>query len=430
MQITILGAGYVGLVTGVCLADQGHAVTVVESNPSRLAPLQDGVAPFHEPGLPEILSKNINAGRLQATDDAAVGLSRADIVLVCVGTPLREDGDADLSQIEAASTAVARHAPRFPVVYRSTLPLGTTDELGTWLQRDSLDDVVTNPEFLRQGSAIADFLNPTRIVVGTPDGSRTAAAERLLLLYDGLGAQTLVTDFHSAEMIKNAANAFLATKLSFINEVADLCEAYGADVEDVVVGIGMDPRIGSTYLRPGIGFGGSCLPKELANMVRLGNKHGLTMPLMAGAAQTNDARATRIVDRLEDQFGRVDGCRVAVLGLAFKPDTDDLRYSPALALSETLLARGASVVAHDPVVPVAATSRIAGLERVAVAEDAISGADLVILATEWRQYRDLDWASLGVVARRRIVFDGRNALDLKALRSAGWEVTRVGLAAA
>jgi UDPglucose 6-dehydrogenase len=427
MHVSIIGAGYVGLVTGAGLARLGHAVSLVEINPARLGPLLGGRVPFHEPGLQELLSEGLSSGSLRATGNVGESLSAGGLVMVCVGTPLRDDGDADLSQVMAACRDIASHAPHLPVVVRSTLPLGSTSHLAEWLGRSDLGGVLTNPEFLRQGSAVADFLKPTRIVVGCEDGEDNAAVAQVRSLYAHLDAPFLVTDFASAEMIKNAANAFLATKLSFINEVADLCEAYGASVDDVVTGIGLDPRIGASYLRPGIGFGGSCLPKELANMVRLGQAHELKMPLMTGAAITNEERPARVADRLQRMLGSLTGSRVALLGLTFKPHTDDTRYSPAIALSEELLRRGAMVVAHDPVLRLDADSVPAAVERAADVVGAVTGADLVVLATEWPDYLDLDWAALAGLARRTLLYDGRGVLDRDAAERAGWTVARVGV---
>ncbi|MGH2713874.1 MAG: UDP-glucose dehydrogenase family protein [Thermoleophilaceae bacterium] len=425
-SLAIIGAGYVGLVTAACLARMGHRVTLLEVSRPRLAALRAGRVPFHEPGLQALLDASLAAGRLSATDDPGAALLDRDAVLVCVGTPLNEDGEADLSQVRAACRAIAHHAPKATVVLRSTLPLGSSASLATWLRRHDLSGVVTNPEFLRQGTAVADFLAPSRIVIGTHDGRRNASAQLLERLYVGLDAPILVTDYASADMIKNAANAFLATKLSFINEIADLCEAYGADVERVVEGMGLDPRIGPTYLRPGIGFGGSCLPKELSNLMRLGRDRGLPVHLLHAASHDNGGRARRIADRLARLVDGVAGRRVAMLGLSFKPDTDDLRYSPALALAVALLERGARVIGHDPVVGAASTAHVAGLERADSVEAACRGAELVVLATEWDDYRQLDWRRLRMVVRRPLLFDGRNALDAPRLRAAGWEVARVG----
>jgi UDPglucose 6-dehydrogenase len=428
VELAVIGAGYVGAVTAVCLADRGHDVSLVEIAANRLASYESGRVPFFEPGLEELFRAVRAAGRLRVTGDGTSAVASCDLVLVCVGTPLSSQGEPDLSQVEAACRTIGDSASNPIVVIRSTLPMGATPSLAEWLGRTSLDGVVTNPEFLAQGSAVRDFQAPTRIVIGTEDGRPSVASARVDELYGGVDAPRIVTDFASAEMIKNVANGFLAMKLSFINEVADLCEAYGADVEAVVRGIGLDPRIGSSYLRPGIGFGGSCLPKELANLVRLGQSRGLPMRMFGAAGAANDGRAGSIAERLERVFGPLEGRRVAMLGLAFKADTDDTRYSPAVGLARELLARGAQVVAHDPAVPVAISDQISGLQRAGTVDEAFDGADLAILATEWREYRELDWARLAGVVRSRILFDGRNALDAASLRSAGWWVVRIGAA--
>ena len=426
MRITVLGAGYVGLVTGACLAAAGHRVALVEPDAARHAHLAGGRPPFFEPGLESMVGDLMGSGALSVARDPDEDLPDADLIMICVGTPLGPDGAADLSQVETACAAVAEHAPSVPVTVRSTLPLGSTSALASWLRRPDLAGTTTNPEFLRQGTAIADFQSPSRIVVGTPEGTRTPAVEMLIEAYRHIEAPLLVTTFTSADMIKNAANAFLATKLSFVNEISDLCEAYGADIEDVVAGIGLDPRIGSSYLRPGIGFGGSCLPKELANMVRLGRRRGLAMPLLAGAAATNEQRATRIVDRLEELLGPVRGSRVALLGLAFKAGTDDLRYAPALALAATLLERGAEITAYDPAVPGEARADGLDIRRAPSADAAIAGSDLAIIATEWPEFASLEWERLAGETRRPVVYDGRGLLEPGRLAGAGWRTIRVG----
>ena len=428
MKITVVGGGYVGLVSAACLARRGHGVHILEANPARLEPLRRGVIPFYEPGLQEIVDEGLRNQRLLATSDPVDAYRGAELALICVGTPLGEDGAADMRQVRAACDVIAEVSPELPVVVRSTLPLGESDEVMRLLRRRDATSIVTNPEFLRQGSAVRDFEEPTRIVIGTPDGRPTALSKTVEELYPTANAPVLVTDYRSAEMIKNASNAFLATKLSFINELADLCESYGADVGEVARGVGMDPRIGGSYFVPGIGFGGSCLPKELANLVRLGRHEGLEMPLMAGAARVNEDRPRRIAHRIESLLGPVRGKRIAVLGLSFKPDTDDTRHSPALALIANLAERGATVIAHDPAVPAAATNGLP-LARAASPEEAIIGASVVILATEWPIYRDLDWTGLRDVAGAPTVFDGRNALDHGALERAGWRVISVGRAA-
>jgi UDPglucose 6-dehydrogenase len=423
-KLGVVGAGYVGLVTAACLADKGHRVTVVEIDGPRLAALRTGKAPFHEPGLPALLERTLAAGTLRPTADATE-LADCQAVLVCVGTPLDQNGEADLEQVRSACQTIAIHAPDAVVVMRSTLPIGTAARLGSWLGRSDLDTVVLNPEFLRQGTAIADFRAPIRVVVGTHNGQANAAAE-LVARFHGSAAPLIVTDYATAEMIKNVANAFLATKLSFINEVADLCEAYGADIDAVRLGIGLDPRIGREYLQPGIGFGGSCLPKELSNLMQLGARRGLPVHLLHAASSENGGRALRTARRLDELVGGLAGRRVCLLGLSFKPDTDDVRYSPALALAEALLASGADVWAHDPAVPPERTSHVVGLRRARTVNEALAGAELTALATEWPEYLALDWAASRSLVARPLLFDGRNALDQAALRRQGWRVVRIG----
>lgn len=429
MRLAVIGAGYVGLVTAACLAHFGYRVTVLEVGPTRLRQLAAGRVPFHEPGLQELLAQGLANGLLTVSGEPAQALPGCDAILVCVGTPLDADGGADLSQIKGACSAIAGYGGGATAVMRSTLPIGSDVSLAGWLGRRDLERVATNPEFLRQGSAVSDFLAPTRVVIGTREGRETEAASVVRRIYAGVSAPILVTDYATADMIKNAANAFLAMKLSFINEVADLCESYGADVGTVARGIGLDPRIGGEYLRPGIGFGGSCLPKELANLSRLGRARGLPLPLIAAAGDDNDARAARTADRLGMFAGGLAGRRVALLGLAFKPHTDDLRSSPALALAEELLKRGARVVAHDPVVPISGSAGVPGLRRACSAEEACEAAELVVLATEWPEYAGLDWAALRQRVAAANIFDGRNILDPAMLIAAGWRLLRVGQAA-
>jgi UDPglucose 6-dehydrogenase len=425
IEIGVLGAGYVGLVTAACLADRGHTVSVIEVDRGRLAALSRGEAPFHEPGLQALLDRTLRAGLIRPSGDPTV-LATADAVLVCVGTPLDPEGEADLSQVRSACATIARYTPGAAVIVRSTLPIGTTEQLQRWLRRSDLRRVVTNPEFLRQGSAIADFKAPTRIVIGTHDGFPSAVSDLVEQLHGAHDAPVIITDYPTAEMIKNAANAFLATKLSFVNEVADLCEAYGADVAAVAEGIGLDPRIGQSYLQPGIGFGGSCLPKELANLMRLGESRGLPMRLLNAASAANGGRISRICDRLERLSGGLRDLRIAQLGLSFKPNTDDLRHSPALDLAKAMIERGANVVAHDPQVPLARTADISGLERATTVAGALRDADLVILATEWPEYIGANWLNLRRIVRRAWLFDGRNALNERSVRAAGWRVARIG----
>jgi UDPglucose 6-dehydrogenase len=425
MEVCVLGAGYVGLVTAVHVAVPGRHVRVYDPNPARIGPLIRGQVPIHEPGLQKSVTAAVRAGLLSAHDNPEEALAGSDTVLVCVGTPLDANGEADLAQVISAC-GLAVSSPEAVVIIRSTLPLGSSRDLSSWLGRTTMNGVASNPEFLRQGTAMQDVREPTRIVIGTASGTENAASETVRELYDGIAAPVIVTDFETAEMIKNAANAFLAAKLSFVNEMADLCEAYGADVDQVMYAIGLDPRIGASYLRPGIGFGGSCLPKELANLASLGRQRGRPLHLVEAAGESNDRRAARIVDRLEAELGSLHASSVALLGMAFKPETDDVRYSPALSIARELIARGCTVRAHDPAAFLGAERQVDGLDRVDTAEDAISGADLVVLATEWPEYSRLPWAELAKRARLPVVYDGRRLLDADDLRRDGWRVMRVG----
>lgn len=426
VNVCVIGGGYVGTVTAAGLAKRGTNVILLESDAGRADSFARGNVPFHEPGLQDLFAEMIADGLLRVERDPGRALDHADAVLICVGTPLDAAGGADLSQVRSACAEIRRWAPGVVVVVRSTLPLGSTDLLAQWLGRPDMDGVATNPEFLRQGTAIDDFLRPTRIVIGTSRGLRTAAAEAVERLYEGIDAPLIIGDFASAEMIKNAANAYLAMRLSFVNEIADLCEAYGGDIEVVTKGLGLDPRIGSSYLRPGIGFGGSCLPKELDNLVRLGRSQDLAIHTFAAASQSNVERPGRVADRLERILGPLAGRRVGLLGLAFKAGTDDTRYSPALALASVLLERGAAIRAHDPKVTMTATRGLAGLVRVAATEDAFDDAHLMVVATEWPEYRSADWVSLAGRVSTPVVFDGRNLLNGLDLEAAGWQVISIG----
>ena len=424
MLITIFGAGYVGLVTASSLSAKGHLVRIIDPDARKVAAVNAGRAPFKEPGLDAIVRACARSGTLMATQNPLEALDAAELAIICTGTPLTAEGESDLSQVESACTILTTRPADLPVVVRSTLPLGASTQLARLLRRSAWDSIATNPEFLRQGTALADMAKPDRVVVGTRDGQVNNAARQILSLYEELDAPRVITDFATAELIKNVSNAFLAARLSLVNEVADLCEAYGADIGAVAEAVGMDPRIGSSYLAAGIGFGGSCLPKELANLVRLAEQKGLTLRALEAAGRSNDVRPSRIADRLEAEVGPLAGCTVAVLGLAFKARTDDTRNSPAIALCNALSSKGAKVVAHDPWVPQDAGG--AGIRRAATPEDAIRGASLAVIATEWPMYAELDWAALAAVANRAVVFDGRRMLDRTQLAKAGWHVMRVG----
>jgi UDPglucose 6-dehydrogenase len=422
-RVTVIGAGYVGLVTAVGLASLEHDVEVVETGPARLAALRAGRVPIHEAGLQEAFDTAVTAGRLRVADRPG---DDAEVVLVCVGTPIGSDGRSDLSQLHGALDSLrAQLARGVPLVIRSTLPPGSTRLAVEWTGVPTAQ-VLTNPEFLRQGTALADFLNPTRIVIGHFPDAPPATVELVTGLFDRLAAPVLVVDAASAELIKNGANAFLALKLSFTNELAILAEEYGADISDVLRGITLDPRIGTQYMQPGFGFGGSCLPKELTALALSGTARGLPMHVTTAASAANATSQRRFVERIEVALGGLEGRRVGLLGLAFKAGTDDVRDSPALAVAARLLDRGAAVQAHDPEAGPNALRELPALELAVSPEAALAGADVGVIGTEWPAFARLDWSAIRPTMRSPLVIDGRRLLDGALLRRLGFRYLTVG----
>jgi UDPglucose 6-dehydrogenase len=419
-NVAIIGAGYVGLTTGACFAHLGHHVVCADVDEAKIAQLREGRSPILEAGLDAILEDGIRAGRLEFVVGAENAVGEAEFVYLCVPTPQGPDGSADLSYVEdAARTIGPLLVPDAVVVNKSTVPVGSTRFVEQALGRSDVH-VVSNPEFLREGSAVHDFLNPDRVVIGADD---QAAAIRVAALYLGVPAPLMVTDPVSAETIKYASNAFLATKLSFINAVAAVCEAVGADVSDVVLGMGYDKRIGQDFLRPGPGWGGSCFPKDTRALIRMAEDGGYDFSLLRGVLDVNDEQFDRIVDKVERLAGgSLDGVQVAVWGLTFKAGTDDLRESPALAVVERLLGRGALVRAHDPAV----SGGIDGVELVDDPYAACEQAEVLAVLTEWDDFKwlDLDKVAQTMVAPR--VVDSRNLLDRSTLARLGFEYEGVG----
>ncbi|MGK2849934.1 MAG: UDP-glucose dehydrogenase family protein [Candidatus Limnocylindrales bacterium] len=421
--MTVIGAGYVGLVTAVGMASLGHTVELVETRVDRLEALRAGRSPLHEQGLQDALSDRLREGRLTVQDRP---VADAEVVLVCVGTPIGVDGRSDLSQLRSALQAISgRRGRPVPIVIRSTIPPGSTREAVAWATADTAH-VLTNPEFLRQGTALADFGAPSRIVIGCFDDVDPAALETVRGLYDRVTAPVLVVDVAAAELIKNGANAFLALKLSFTNEMAALAEEYGTDIDTVLAGLSLDPRIGSSYMRPSYGFGGSCLPKELQALAVAGQARGLPMHVTIAASNANDAQQRRFADRIDGFVDGVAGRQIAVLGLAFKAGTDDVRDSPALALARRLVERGGIVRAYDPQAGANARREFPALEVVDDAEVALDGADAVVIATEWPAFAELDWAGMRRTLSRLQVIDGRRLLDPVHMRSLGYRYLALG----
>ena len=427
-RVVVIGAGYVGLVTAAGLAELGHRVHLVEIRPDRLELLREGRSPIFEAGLDESLAAMIAAGRLTASDRPGPG-DEIDVAMVCVGTPILADGRSDLSQLETALKGLGPIlGPAVPLVIRSTVPPGSARLAIEWSGVPS-SRVFTNPEFLRQGTALADFRQPSRIVIGCFDDADPAALQRLESLYAGIDAPRLVVDVGASELIKNGANAFLALKLSFVNEIASLSEEYGTDVDQVLTGISLDPRIGSQYMRPSFGFGGSCLPKELQALAAAGSARGLSMHVTRAASEANAAQQRRFADRIETLLGGLGGRRIGLLGLAFKAGTDDVRDSPALILADSLLSAGAEVRAHDPRAAANARHVLPNLVVTATPEDALDGADAAVIGTEWPEYRDLDWAAIHGRLAQPLVVDGRRLLDAAKLQALGYRYETVGTAA-
>jgi UDPglucose 6-dehydrogenase len=430
MNICVVGTGYVGLVTGACLADFGMTVLCVDKDEAKIAALQAGRIPIYEPGLEEIVAKNQRAGRLRFTTDLKSGIQSALAIFIAVGTPPRPDGAPDLTFVRQVAEAIANHMNGYKVVVtKSTVPTGTGRMIEQILRSKDGDrefSVVSNPEFLREGSAIADFLRPDRIVIGASDAR---AIEVMKEVYGPLFlAETpfVITDVASAELIKYASNGFLAVKISFINEIARLCELMGADVHDVSRGMGLDRRIGSRFLLAGPGFGGSCFPKDTAAAVDLARQHGYRFRIIESAISVNAETKARMIEKIAAAAGPLAGRTVGVLGLSFKPETDDIRESPALAVISDLVAAGASIRAFDPAAMDNARAIFPDLYYGSDAYDCATGADVLVLATEWNEFRALDFGRLARLMRSRTVVDLRNVYEPRELRAAGWSYTGVG----
>lgn len=432
MKIGIIGAGHVGLVSAACFARVGHDVVAVDAMPEKLELLQRGVPPFFEPNLDELVEEGVTAGRLRFSGDIADAVGDADTVFICVGTPAKPNGEADLSQVEHVAHQLAEHLDGHytVLVEKSTVPVTTGDRLAATLRMlGSVDvDVVSNPEFLREGSAIADTLDPDRIVIGSPS---QRATDVLLEVYrpiiDRSECEVLITDVPTAELIKHASNAFLATKISFMNAVADVCEAAGGDVEVVARGMGLDHRIGRFFLKAGVGYGGSCFPKDVAAFAALADSVGANSGLLREVQKINAARPCAVVDKLRAELWHLKDKRIALLGLAFKPGTDDLREAPSLRVTSQLVEEGAQVVAYDPVAMDKAKEQLpAGAEFAPSALDAIAGADAAVFLTDWDEFRGLSLPAVKAALRFPIVIDGRNLFSLDAMRAAGLTYVSVG----
>jgi UDPglucose 6-dehydrogenase len=420
--IAVIGTGYVGLVTAAGFAELGNEVWCVDIDADKIAGLKRGEVPIYEPGLAESIAAN--AEHLHFTTELGPAIDHARLLFVAVGTPPTYSGDADLSAVHAVVDGMPA-SDKHALVMKSTVPVGTGASIRRMLDARGKQGLlyVSCPEFLKEGSALADFREPDRVVVGD-DGDW--AGQAVIDLYEPLGAALVRTDVKSAEMIKLAANAFLATKISFINEIANVCEETGADVSEVAKGMGLDQRIGPHFLRPGIGYGGSCFPKDVSALKQLAGNSGYHFQLLTAVIEVNELQKRRVIAKLQKHLGTLVGTTVALLGLAFKANTDDMREASSLVLAGRLQADGARVRAYDPVAEEEARKLMTGVEFASSALEAVQGADAIVLVTEWPEFTELDWSTVAATTEGRLVIDGRNCLDPIALRAAGFIYEGIG----
>jgi len=417
--VGVIGVGWVGLVTAACFAELGHQVIARDIVQEKVDSLSRGEVAIHEPELEDLLRRN--AERITFTTEMDELLAGARLLFVCVDTPPTYSGDADLSRVRAVVQELPEDSDHV-LIMKSTVPAGT----GESIRRDMPSlAYVSCPEFLKEGTAVKDFMNPDRVVIGADAGDE-GAADAVAALYEPLGGQILRTDVASAEMIKLASNAFLATKISFINEIANVCEEVGADVGQVAKGMGLDERIGTSFLRAGIGYGGSCFPKDVSALKMLAGNTGYHFQLLTSVIEVNELQKRRVVGKLEKHLGSLIGKRVALLGLAFKPDTDDMREASSLVLAARLQGEGAEVVGYDPVAAERAAGLLGSVEMATSALEALEGADAAVLVTEWREFAELDWSAVAERMARPLLVDGRNFLDPEDLIAAGFEYEGIG----
>ena len=423
MHITVVGSGYVGLVVGGCLAETGNSVVCADVDAAKIEGLRNNILPIYEPGLDDYIERNQRQGRLSFTTDIAGAIASADVVFIAVGTPPDEDGSADLRHVLAVAEQIGMHMKReLVVVTKSTVPVGTAAKVSAAVNKHATlpFHMCSNPEFLKEGAAIDDFMKPDRVVIGVEsDHARSVMAE-LYSPFVRTGKPILFMDLPSAEMTKYAANAMLATRISFMNEIANLCEVVGADVDQVRKGIGSDGRIGPAFLFPGPGYGGSCFPKDVKALVRTAKSHGVPLRVLDAVEVANDAQKHLLFKKLQAGLGSVSGKRVALWGLAFKPNTDDMREAPALVLIEELLAAGAEVVAHDPVAMHETERRIGSTITYAeTSYAALEGADALVVVTDWNEYRHPDFERIKSTLRSPVIVDGRNLYDARKMIALG-----------
>ena len=438
MKVSIVGTGYVGLVTGACLADMGNHVLCLDVDAAKVAALNAGQVPIHEPGLEPVVKRNRAAGRLSFSTDAAASVAHGALQLIAVGTPPGQDGSADLQHVLAAARTIGQHMDDYKVIVdKSTVPVGTADKVSEVIS-NALNDrkknipfsVVSNPEFLKEGAAVEDFMRPDRIIIGSDDERATALLRELYAPFQRNHDRLMLMGVRSAELAKYAANAMLATRISFMNELANLAEALGADIEEVRRGIGTDPRIGTHFLYPGAGYGGSCFPKDVKALLRIGADAGRPLRVMAAVEQANEAQKHVLGNKIKARFGNdLKGKRIAIWGLAFKPNTDDMREAASLTVIADLLEAGAEVRAYDPVAGDQARRIFSGKKNIQIgntSNEVLEGCDALAIVTEWAEFRSPDFPALRKTLKTPAIFDGRNLYDPAMMRSLGFEYFPVG----
>jgi len=428
MNVAVVGTGYVGLVTGAVFADLGNDVICVDKLPKKVEMLNKSIMPIYEPGLEEMVVRNKNDGRLVFTTDLDKAVKESEVIFICVGTPPKANGESDLAQVSEVAEEIGNALDHYIVVVnKSTVPVGTGDLVRNIIEKtkkqDTPFDVVSNPEFLREGSAISDTLYPDRIVIGAPNQH---VAMKLLELYAPLERPMLITDVYSAEIIKYASNAFLATKISFINMIADLCEKTHADITHVIKGMGFDSRIGKAFLQAGLGYGGSCFPKDTLALIYTASKNGEDMKILKSVVETNEERVKRFVGRMSDALGGIEGKTFAVLGLAFKPNTDDIRFAKALDIIQLLLAQKAKVKAYDPIAMENTKKVMPQIQYCESSYQAAEGSDAIVIVTEWNEFKLLNLQKVKDIMKTPMIFDGRNIYDPDRMKSIGFQYYSIG----
>lgn len=431
MHITIIGTGYVGLVTGACFSEFGVFVTCVDKDKNKIESLKHGIIPFYEPGLEELVKRNFKQGRLKFTTDIGEAVEESLVIFIAVGTPPRGDGSADLSYVDEVAKEIASHIKNYKVIVtKSTVPVGTGERIRKIISQNLKEevnfDIVSNPEFLREGAAIDDFMRPNRVVIGAKTEQAVAIMKDLYRPLNLIETPFVITNIETAELIKYASNSFLATKISFINEMAILCEKVGADVNVVAKGMGLDGRIGPKFLHAGPGFGGSCFPKDTKALLKIAAQHNVKLNIVDAAIKANENQLLHVTEKIKGAFDDIKAKTIAILGLSFKPNTDDIREAPAISIIQSLLKEGANIRAYDPVAMENTKMVFPDITYCSDAYDACKGADAVVIVTEWNQFRNLDLGKLFSLLKQPYFFDLRNIYDPTKMKGMGFRYYSVG----